>query len=191
MPEKVQEQQQEKNWRRRIKRRRGKTFSISMRELNLVAMIDMLTILLVFLLKSYSATALSIPVGGELVVPKSTHMITPEEAVKLTVTGLKDGKGVIAVSDQAVVALDKKRLSKLRRSMRRGGFLIPEVHRALMAEARRIKEIAAVNPKIKFEGKILIIADKTIPYWLVTQVLYTSAEARFDRYQLVAARIAE
>lgn len=177
-------------WRARLKRRRGKAFKeIALREINLVAMVDMMTIILVFLLKSYSVSAMSLPVGEEIRVPKSSHLITPEEAVKLTVTKMGGEQlGVVAVDEDRIFPLDKKTVAKLKRRSRRRRFLIPELHKALVKKAEGIKYIAERNPQVKFEGKILVIADKDTPYWLITQVLYTAAEASFDKYNLVALR---
>ena len=175
-------------WRSRIRKRRGKTFNpVAIRELNLVAMMDMLTLILVFLLKSYSVSAMSIPVGEEINIPKSTNTLNPEEAIKLTVTKTGgDVSGVIAVDETKVMELDAKTYGQLEALARNRRYLISDLHKKLTIEADGIRAIAKVNPTIKFEGKILVIADKEIPYWLITQVLYTAAEAGFEQYKLVA-----
>jgi len=177
-------------WRSRLKRRRGNTFkAVVLRELNLVAMMDVLTIILVFLLKSYSVSAMSLPVGEEINVPYSSHLLAPPEAVKLTVTKIGGSEpGVIAVDEERIFLLDKAKRRELFSRSKRRRYLIPELHKALLKKAKGIKYIASKNPQVKFEGKILVIADKNTPYWLVTQVLYTAAEAEFDRYNLVALR---
>ena len=175
-------------WRGRIKKRRGKTFSpVGIRELNLVAMMDMMTLILVFLLKSYSVSAMSIPVGEEINVPKSSNVLRPDEAIKLTVTKI-DGKtpGIIAVDETKILDLDNKTVARLETMARQRDYRIPELQKALKEKADSIKQMAQVNPSIKFEGKVLVIADKEIPYWLITQVLFTSAEAQFEQYKLVA-----
>ncbi|MFH1262078.1 MAG: biopolymer transporter ExbD [Pseudomonadota bacterium] len=178
------------SWRARLKRRRGKAFKpIQIRELNLVAMMDMLTIILVFLLKSYSVSALSMPVGGEIHIPKSSGITAPQEAVKLTVMRAVGGEpGVIAVDELKVIRLDAGKEEELRAQSQRRDFLIKDLHKALVKKADGIKEIERLNKSITFEGKILVIADKDTPYWLITEVLYTAAEAQFDKYSLVALR---
>ena len=84
--------------------------------------------------------------------------------------------------------LDPERESQLNKQAQKREFLIKELHAALVKRANGIKQIAELNKSIKFEGKILVIADKDTPYWLITEVLYTAAEAQFDRYNLVALR---
>lgn len=186
----MSDEQSTSNWRGRIKKRRGKLFKpLAIRELNLVAMMDMLTIILVFLLKSYSVSALSIPVGGEINVPSSSNLEAPLEAVKLTLTKGSTGQpGVIAVDEDKILFLDPNKEAELKKQAKRRRFLIGELHKALTEKAAGIKEIAKLNPSIKFQGKILVIADKDTPYWLITSVLYTAAEAQFDKYNLVALR---
>ncbi|MFH1017496.1 MAG: biopolymer transporter ExbD [Pseudomonadota bacterium] len=177
----------------KLRKRRGKSFHPgAIRELNLVAMMDMLTVVVIFLLKSYSVSAMSIPVGDVINVPKSSNTTPPQEAVKLTVTKATEGQtGVIAVDDERVIELDKGTLGKLESQAKKRDFTLPELSRVLERKAKGIQFIASKNPSIKFEGKILVIADKDTPYWLVTQVLYTAAEAGFEQYNLAAMRLHE
>ena len=189
-------------WRARLRKRRGKTFNtVAMRELNLVAMMDMLTIILVFLLKSYSGSSLSMDAGGGVRFPQSSETIVPEEAIKLTVTQFgKEEDGFISVGDRNVLKLDASTTKKLSNQSKARQFLIQEVFAALQEEIVRVRTkqppstagAATPTPKaqpkitIPYEGKILVIADKETPYWLITEVLYTSAQAGFDKYNLVA-----
>ncbi|MCB0272554.1 MAG: biopolymer transporter ExbD [Bdellovibrionales bacterium] len=176
---------------RKMGKRRHKYFddAAGAQELNLVAMMDMLTILLVFLLKSYSVSAMSIPVGEDkLSVPISTNNINPKEAVKLTVTKIGKDAAVIAVDETVVVTLTDAKLSELKGQSRKRQYMIKDLNTALLQKAGAIKEMAKINPNIVFDHKIMVIADKDTPYWLVTSVLYTSAEAGFDQYNLVALR---
>jgi biopolymer transport protein ExbD len=188
-----------RRWKdKRMARRRRKHFSdsINTHELNLVAMMDMMTILLVFLLKSYSVSAISIPVGGELQIPMSSHTINPSEAVKLTITKVGTPDAMIAVDEQAVVRLTPEMMGKLQNQTRARKFLIPELQKALQAKAQTVKNMAQAQAQagqqsgtqVQFDRKIMVLADKETPYWLVTAVLFTSAESEFDQYQLVAIR---
>lgn len=178
-------------WRdKRLAKRRRQHFSesVNTHELNLVAMMDMMTILLVFLLKSYSVSAMSIPVGGEISVPMSTNLLNPKESVKLTITKTGTSEAVIAVDEDAVVKLTPETMSKIQASTKSRKFLIPELHKALQAKAQKVKDMSKLNAQVQFDHRIMVLADKETPYWLITSVLYTSAEAEFDQYQLVALR---
>ncbi|MEZ4845435.1 MAG: biopolymer transporter ExbD [Bdellovibrionota bacterium] len=186
-----------RRWKdKRMARRRRQHFSdaVNTQELNLVAMMDMMTILLVFLLKSYSVSAISIPVGGELQIPMSSHTINPNEAVKLTITKTGTPDAMIAVDEEAVVRLTPETLGKLQSQTKSRRFLIPELQKALQAKAQKVKNMAqaqakaGATEKVEFDRKIMVLADKETPYWLITAVLFTSAESEFDQYQLVALR---
>lgn len=189
------DEQYHHQWRARLKKRRGKAFkSVAMRELNLVAMMDMMTIILVFLLKSYSGSSLSLDSGSNLQFPESTETIVPEEAIKLTVSKFETSlPGTISVGDQNVVTLDQKKVAQLSSQSKARQFMIQEIFQALQQEIARVQgrnpAPANTNQKasvVPFDGKILIIADKETPYWLITQVLFTSAQAGFEKYNLVA-----
>ncbi len=159
-------------------------------------MMDMMTILLVFLLKSYSVSAMSIPVGGEIRVPMSTNLINPSEAVKLTITKVGTPEAVVAVDEESVIQLTPEMMGKIQAQTKARKFLIPELHKALQVKAQKVKDMAKAQAKanasgdqqVNFDRKIMVLADKDTPYWLITAVLYTSAEAEFDQYQLVALR---
>lgn len=199
------DEQYHHQWRARLRKRRGKAFNtVAMRELNLVAMMDMLTIILVFLLKSYSGSSLSVEAGDAVRFPQSSETIVPEEAIKLTVSRYDPkSEGVISVGDRNVLKLDAQKVRQLSNQSKAREFLIQEVYTALQEEIVRVstKRPAAAAPAqtptpkaaptkvaIPFDGKILIIADKETPYWLITEVLYTSAQAGFDKYNLVAVQ---
>ncbi|MCB0327211.1 MAG: biopolymer transporter ExbD [Bdellovibrionales bacterium] len=159
------------------------------KEINLVAMMDVLTILLIFLLKSYSVSAMSIPVGGAISIPLSKQLLNPKEAVKLTITSVNgEEPGVIAVDEDAVIELSPEFLARYQKRLQNGDYSIKELKEALDKKKRLIQAMAKVVDDVVFDGKIMVIADKNTPSWLILSVLGTSAEAEFTQYQLVAVR---
>ena len=54
-------------------RRKAREAAGEIRELNIVAMMDMMTILLVFLLKSYQASTINVNMGEHLAIPVDQH----------------------------------------------------------------------------------------------------------------------
>ncbi|MCI5071343.1 biopolymer transporter ExbD [bacterium] len=178
-------------WRARMRKRRGRGLdSGHSKELNLVAMMDMMTIILVFLLKSYSGSTLTVNSSQNFQFPKSTHQITPVDATKLTVSNYDSGEGQIIVNSDIVATLDSKAVLSMKRKARNRDYMIPELFKALKKEAAMVKAETKIRNEdaTTYEGNILIIADKELPYWLLTAVLFTSAEAGFDKYNLVAVK---
>src|SRR5512134_1681519 len=55
-------------------------------ELNITAMMDMMTIILVFLLKSYQASTINVTMTADLTVPQSTTQLAPQDNIGLTVS---------------------------------------------------------------------------------------------------------
>ena len=47
-------------------------------------MMDMMTIILVFLLKSYQASAINVNMGEDLAIPQSTTQLHPQENITVT-----------------------------------------------------------------------------------------------------------
>ena len=56
------------------------------KDLNITPMMDMMTIILVFLLKTFSSTTSTITFDQNLQVPKSATQLRPKEAVSVTIT---------------------------------------------------------------------------------------------------------
>src|SRR2546423_9901914 len=56
------------------------------KDLNITPMMDMMTIILVFLLKTFSSTTSTITFDQNLQVPKSITQLKPKEAVSVTIT---------------------------------------------------------------------------------------------------------
>src|SRR5262249_34020196 len=82
------------------KKRREREGAGEIRELNIVAMMDMMTIILVFLLKSYSASSVSVTASEDVRPPISTTRSTPHDTVAVTITPKS-----ILVGDRKVVEL--------------------------------------------------------------------------------------
>src|SRR6185295_10285430 len=67
------------------------------KDLNITPMMDMMTIILVFLLKTFSSSTSTITFDQNLQVPKSITQLKPKEAVTVTVTKkviLVEGDGI-------------------------------------------------------------------------------------------------
>src|SRR4051794_34781924 len=68
------------------KRRKEREAAGEIKELNITAMMDMMTIILVFLLKSYSSSSVAMTASEEIRPPVSSTRATPKDTVAVTVT---------------------------------------------------------------------------------------------------------
>ena len=146
------------------------------RELNIVAMMDMMTIILVFLLKSYTASAISLTQSEDIKPPVSSTRATPRDTVAVTITP-KD----ILVGDRVVVALEHGQVPP---SALNGRLVVP-LDQALRKEVEKLKYIAERNPAAPFSKELSVIGDRRIPYDLLLTVLYTAGQNELENYRFV------
>jgi len=159
---------------RRVKRdREGE-----IKELNITAMMDMMTIILVFLLKSYMTSSSAVTMTEDLKIPRSTTLVKPQDNINLTIT-----LNQVAVNDKAACPVVN---GSIPNDYREGGMLIGPVFDALTKEVEKQKYIAKFNPKQPFTGKVNIISDKRVPYHTILDVLYTAGQAELGQYKFMA-----
>ena len=96
---------------------------------------------------------------------------------------------MVALDEQAILTLDSKKMNQLEEQARRRDFFLPDLQKALKKKADTMKMVETkISSNLKFEGKVMVIADKDTPYWLITEILYTAAESEFEQYNLVAMK---
>src|SRR5215471_13550386 len=115
--------------------------------LNLTAMMDMLTIILVFLLKSYAASAISLTQSEDLKPPISSTRAVPKDTVAVTIT-TQD----ILVGDRVVVTLENGQVPPRLLD----GRLVKPLDQALRHEVDKLKTIAARNPSAPFSKELSV-----------------------------------
>src|SRR4051812_1967131 len=150
--------------------------------LNITPMMDMMTILLVFLLKQFSVQAAAASMSEGLQLPQSSIESARPLAVNVTITQsaiLVEGDGVTTVRTGAVDP-------SVKRDGANGYYITPLVD-VLNKHANRLKKIAAMGGS-QFDGTAMILVDKNTPYRLLTEVLYSAGQAEFKNYHLVVIK---
>ncbi len=150
-------------------RRLSSTFKIQV-----TSMVDMFVILLVFLLKSYSTSPVNITPSDKLQLAVSTSTKDPVDVLKLVVS-----KVGIFVEDKKIVdfnqgALDVKDVDAADTQF------IRTLYNELDEQAKKARKIASVNEEIEFDGKVIMQADRSLPYELLRKVMYTSMMAGYS-----------
>ncbi len=161
------------------RRSRKKPHEHAISELNLTAMMDMMTIILVFLIKNYATTPESVTLSDELAPPRSTSKIPMDTAVTVTITKtslLVDDKKV-AVVKAATWSVDDENVDAK----------TPTINPLAESLDKRVADLKAIENKggAPFEGKIMIVADQDVTYEMLMRVLYTAGLAQFSQYKLV------
>ncbi len=168
----------------RKSRRRAREAAGEIKELNIVAMMDMMTIILVFLLKSYQASAINVNMSEELAIPASTTQLHPQENITVTVS-LKE----VAVNDRAVLKVDGGVIpANAKEGARADAFYVGVVYDALKKEVDRQKYIAQYNRDAPFTGRVNVVADKKVPYRTLMEILYTAGQAELGEYKFMVLK---
>ncbi len=139
--------------------------------LNLTSMMDMFTIILVFMLKTYSTEGQLIQPSQNLTLPSSTAKNPPEIALDVVVS-----KEWIMVNNQPVANVSEV--------VQQPGLIIEPLSRELQryaSESRRMEEMYGV----KFSGKVTIQGDKELPFRTLIKVMATCGRSEYPNMRLV------
>ncbi len=160
---------------KRKKRKKYKLAGENISHLNLTPMMDIMTILLVFLIQSFATDPSAINITLDLRPPESTVEKPMEAATTVTITAKQ-----ILVDNEVVVELDQLQLAK-------GQKEITALRDSLI---ERADHAAALNKLggAEFDGKLEVVAHQTTPYDLLTAVLYSAGQAKYSQYKLVVMK---
>jgi len=153
------------------KRQKKRSRPSSVASLNLTSMMDMFTIILLFLLMSYSTEGEILAVDPNLKLPTSASTKAP--TVKLT----------IQVTSEDII-VDGERVASVEEIVAENDMLIPPLLEALNRNTEKIKFIAQSNTSLKFSGEVLVQGDKGIPFLLLEKIMYSCGQAGYNNISL-------
>ena len=181
-PDRLQREKEAREWRRQ--RRKAREREGEVKELNIVAMMDMMTIILVFLLKSYQASAINVNLSEQLTIPQSTTQLHPQENITVTVSTRE-----VAVNERRVVDVQGGVIpASAKEGGRADAFYVGAIYDALKKEVEKQKTIARYNKDAPFTGRVNVVADKKIPYRTLMEVLYTAGQAELGEYKFMVLK---
>jgi biopolymer transport protein ExbD len=186
-------------FRRSIRNRRGRKKLHKDFELQLTSMMDILVIILVFLLKSYSTSTNSFSSVPGIKLPISKTQDLPPDSLDLIVTPeaitfenvhvvefvqtadtLNGGQPSYAFKPED---LDEKNM----RIARLYDALTKAREKAELLRAKSPARDAQGNP-LPFDGILAIQADKRVKYDTLRKIMYTAGAAQFRTFRLLATR---
>lgn len=157
--------------------------------LNITAMLDLMTIVLVFVLKSLATSTTSIPQNADLQLPASVLTVEPgEEGVIIRIS-----KTQISVGDEEepiVEYSDARQLGQtgLDARHKRNGpndLYINPLALVLQKYRENDRQIRLQTQKDASISEAIIVADEDTPYRLLFEVLYTAGQCEFGKYHLL------
>lgn len=153
-----------------IPSRRKKHDTFKREELNLTSMMDMMTIILLFLLKTYSTSGQIISPSKDLVLPHSLSDEPPKKELSVSIT-----RENILVADQKIMSIDEvDPVSPLIRPL----FDVLSKY----AEEAKQNEIQYAIP---FNHEVIIQGDENVPFQLLVKVLYTCGQTEYNKLRLL------
>lgn len=157
------------------KKRRDREAEGEIKELNITAMMDLMTIILVFLIKSFSASSITVTASEDIRLPLSAARATPKDTVAITITA------------RAIMVGDRRKVEMTGGVVKPGemqGKLILPLDAALKTEVEKLKKIAD-RGGVPFNHEVSIIGDKKVSYDLLSSVLYTAGQNELENFRFV------
>jgi biopolymer transport protein ExbD len=150
----------------RERKRRSKE-QTAVAHLQLTSLIDIFTVLLLFLLKS-------LVVGGAVVSPFPGVSLPPSSST----ASFRESPVVVVTRSQIVV--DGDAVCPTADVVASSELRVPPLEQALGAVRQKTETLAEhAGSSRKFEGKLILQADETIPFHVLQKVMYTSQTVGF------------
>jgi biopolymer transport protein ExbD len=162
-----------KSIKARSRRKKQNVFDI-----DITSLLDILTILLVFLLQSYNSSGVVINVPKGITLPKSDS-----ESLSTYGTNIQVSATNIYVEDKEVLNVETMDAAQI--YDQDGRRIVP-----LFNQLVKIKEDIKVTEKLspdakKFSGVANLVVDKSLKYSYLKKVMYTCAEAGYKEFKFV------
>ena len=140
--------------------------------LNMNAMMDMMTIILLFLLKSYSTQGVLVTPSKDLVLPESVRTERPTKQV------------TVAVSTSGAIVLNDEHIAGPEAIMQPGNLIAPLSFK--LRELANVAKDEEANYGIPFSHEIIIQGDQFLPYEYFSKVLYTCGDAEYYNMRILS-----
>jgi len=150
-------------------------------ELNLTAMVDMFTVIVIFLLQSFSGE-------GEVSISKNLTLPESVQAAPLK------ARGPILVVAQGEVILDGEVIATIDDTEELNGIpalteKLVAVRKANDALEEELRSLDPTRPVKAFEGHLIVQADEGTDFKLVRRAIYSANEAGWIHLQFVVTKL--
>lgn len=136
-------------------------------DVDITSLLDILTILLVFLLKSFNASELEVDLMDKIKIPDSASRTFGHQGIQLQ------------VNDKKEIWMNSIKLGRIPNSEPEVDFLFE----ALKQEKEKIKEKG--QEELDSTEMVNIVMDETTKYETMRQIMHTSALAGFPRFKFI------
>ena len=153
-----------------IPSRRKKHLNLENDELNLNSMMDMMTIILLFLLKTFSTSGQILTPSEDLKLPFSLSNEQPKKELSVSVT-----RHAILIGNDVLIDLT---------DLPQDENLIRPLYARLtqLAQEAQEDEVRFGKP---FTHEVIVQADENTPFQVLVKVLYTCGQSEFNKLRLL------
>jgi biopolymer transport protein ExbD len=141
----------------------------------ITSLVDIMTILCIYLLQSFSAEGNIVTVHKDLILPESSAKKAPQLRVTLTVNNM-----YILAEDVKVASVDEVLASE--------ELIIPGLYEWLLKRREATEKIGRYSTTTKFKGEITIHGDKRIRFRLLKKIMYTCGQQGYNNFSLAVQR---
>ena len=141
--------------------------------LNMNSMMDMMTIILLFLLKSYSTQGALASQSESLKLPVSDRTVKPKKELNVSVA-----TDVILVNEIPLMSTHE---------IAKDQFMIPQLQAKLVEYANKEKQLEIETGK-EFTNEVIIQGDKSISFETLFKVMYTCSKSEFYKMRLLTVQ---
>ena len=146
-------------------------------DLNVVPMVDMMTMLVIFLLQQFSSTGEVLYMQKDIKLPDARHGQMFEQAP------------TVAISADQVVVTGQKVADVADLESDAGYLNIPALEERLREDKKRWDFIHQSDPSRKWDGIVNIQADQKVPFRIVKRVMYSCGVAGYFNLNFAALDI--
>lgn len=141
----------------------------------LTSLIDVMTILLIYLLQSFSAEGEIVTVSKELMLPESSAQKKPDLRV------------VIMVNNRYILA-ENEHVASVDQVLSSDDLLIEELHQWLGDRRALTEKIEKYSTKTKFTGEVMIQGDRRIRFRLLKKIMFTCGQQGYNNFSLAVRK---
>ncbi len=143
--------------------------------LNITSMTDMFTILLVFLLQTYSSAEVQLSPDAAIRLPQSSTELNPVRGVKINLS-----KQDLKFDDKVIAQLENKDFKASDTQPSDNLFIQP-----LFDKLQEFNAAQKDTEERKKITQVLLQADAELPYHVVRKVFYTASMAGFPQMKMI------
>jgi biopolymer transport protein ExbD len=144
----------------------------------LTSLIDVMTILLIYLLQSFSTEGEIVTATKDLILPESSAKKRPELRVTLSV-------------NSQYILVENKKIASVSNVLESEDLIIPELLEWLRLRREATETIGMYSNTTKFKGEITIHGDKRIHFKLLKKIMYTCGQQGYNNFSLAVKKRGE